>query len=771
MTIALDSESKNIIEATLQRFVDESYDFSDRRQRLAEPLDHLRFWPVLADLGVLGLPLDEARGGLGGHAADIADALITMAGGLILEPFTDAAVIAGNVLASVGEAAQIHIDRLVSGEAFGILLGGRGGAPETLKVRRDGNGYRLTGRLKVQPYAAEADFWLIAAHDVEQDAPVLLFTTTDEIEARQHSYRLMDDRPASDLWFDRALLPEAALLLHGAPAEQCLQRARALAVCSLAAEAVGVMARLVATTGEYLSTRKQFGVPLSSFQALQHRFVDMHTDYLEARALVGRLAQAIEQSEADEVRWLSYAATTIIERASARVGHESIQMHGGMGVTDELVVGHYNKRLVVLVSQLNAWIEHDVQVTEWRPEASIDADRSAEYGFDETAFRQEVREFVATHLKPETRHKVQNGLYLDKADYVDWQKALRDKGWFGAAWPVEAGGQGWSTLQEHVFLQECALGAAPMIIPYGVNMLGPVLHAFGNEEQKRQYLPGILNSDTWWCQGYSEPNAGSDLAALSTRAVRDGDYWVVNGTKMWTTEAQWADMMHCLVRTDNTGKKQEGISFLLIDMNSPGITIEPIITLDGVHHTNQVFFDNVRVPVENIVGKEGAGWTLAKYLLSRERGFIADTGNKLRMMAQIRATVSQYADDFIGKREVQRARLLELEASLVALIALERSYINDWMQGRDDGIGASVLKIRSTELLQQMTEFWRDSLGPYGQCYDPKLRIDGEGLSDPAPWVQAASVNYSYLYSRSWSIFGGANEVQRNIIAATLLRK
>ncbi|MCY1364500.1 Acyl-CoA dehydrogenase FadE34 [compost metagenome] len=229
-------------------------------------------------------------------------------------------------------------------------------------------------------------------------------------------------------------------------------------------------------------------------------------------------------------------------------------------------------------------------------------------------------------------------------------------------------------------------------------------------------------------------------------------------------------MMHCLVRTDRSGKKQQGITFLLIDMRTPGITVEPIVTLDGVHHTNQVFFDNVRVPLGNVVGEEGDGWKIAKFLLARERGFIADTGNKLRMMEQIRASVARYAPTSPSRQAVQRARLLELEAALTALVALEHDYIEDWMNGHDDGIGASVLKVRGTELLQQMTEFWRDALGAYGACYDPALRKGGAGLAAAEPWVQAASVNYAYLYGRCWSIFGGTNEVQRNIIAATLLR-
>lgn len=391
--------------------------------------------------------------------------------------------------------------------------------------------------------------------------------------------------------------------------------------------------------------------------------------------------------------------------------------------------------------------------------------------FDEQAFRAEVREFVEAHLDPTTRHKVRNGLYLAKHDYVNWQQALYRRGWFGAAWPCAFGGKDWSVRQEHAFLQECALHGAPMLIPYGVNMLGPVLYTFGNENQKKRWLPGILSSETWWCQGYSEPNAGSDLAALSTAAVREGDFYVVNGTKMWTTEAQWANMMHCLVRTERTARKQEGITFLLIDMKTPGITIEPIVTLDGVHHTNQVFLDNVRVPAENVVGREGEGWKLAKFLLSRERSFIADTGNKVRMMEQIRDTVREKSRVLsIAARAVQAERLADLEASLTALLELERNYLDDWSTGQDDGIGASVLKVRGSELLQRMTEFWREAIGAHGACYDAVDRKDGAGLESNQPWVSAAAVNYQYLYGRCWSIFGGSNEVQRNIIAATLLR-
>lgn len=762
MSTALDTESKNLIETTLQRFVEECYGSAECGGELSsEELSGLQFWPMLAELGVLGLPFGEEQGGLGGHPQDVADAVTILAKGLIREPFVEAGFIAGALLSAA--QAHEHIERLICGDTVTILLDGLRG--EGKLVARVADGLRLNGRIPVQPYAEQADQWLLAVQMPDQ-SPALLLVPRADVQAAVMGYRLLDSRPAGDVVFDDVALPSAQMLLQGGEAEQALCRARAQAACGYASDAVGVMAALLKITAEYLTTRKQFGVTLSTFQALQHRLADMQIAYVEARAIVRRLSAALESEANDVLEWLAYAAYRVTERASRLVGQEAIQMHGGMGVTDELIVSHYNNRLVVRVRQLQACVNHDVQVVE--PRCSMDSSSSGDW--DEQAFRAEVREFVSTHLDPATRHKVENGLYLEKHDYVQWQKALRSRGWFGAAWPERFGGSNWSVRQEHVFLQECALQAAPMLIPYGVNMLGPVLHAFGTDEQREAYLPGILNSDTWWCQGYSEPNAGSDLASLSTTATLDGDHWVVNGTKMWTTEAHWADMMHCLVRTDRSGKKQQGITFLLIDMRSPGITVEPIVTLDGVHHTNQVFFDNVRVPVENVVGEVGGGWTLAKFLLSRERGFIADTGNKLRLMTQIRATVERYRPASAALRAVQCARLLYLEAALAALVALERDYIEDWELGQDDGIGASVLKVRGTELLQQMTEFWRDALGAYGACYDAALRKGGDGLAAQEPWVQAASVNYSYLYARCWSIFGGTNEVQRSIIAGTLLR-
>ena len=767
-----------MVDAALERFTDDHYTPSARLARLKQtPVDYRHHWAALADLGVLGTALPEALGGLGGCAVDVAHTVRTLSRALLLEPLVESAVVAGTLLAAaVGNPQQqAQVDALLDGSTITVLLGGRPGTDAGIRcAMRPDSSYLLSGSLPVVPFAQQANQWLVAAQDSASADTLIFLLAPDATAWGGGSYRLIDGHPACDIrWHDLAV-PASALWLRGDAARVALARAGLLAAAAYGAEAAGILAQLVSTTGAYLTTRVQFGVTLSNFQALQHRYADMHMEALECSALTRAFAAAIDAADAAAVAQLHAAVAVAVARAPAHVGQEAIQMHGGMGLTEELIVSHYNARLLVLASQVAAWTPAATDAVAAQHADCIEAPNRSDQtdgSFDETAFRAEVAAFVHSHLSPDTRRKVMQGLYLEKHDYIQWQKALFERGWFGAAWPVSAGGKGWTIQQEHAFLQECAIHAAPMIIPYGLNMVGPVLFQFGNESQKQQHLPGILASDVWWCQGYSEPNAGSDLASLSTKAVREGDHYVVNGSKMWTTEAHFADWMHCLVRTERTSRKQEGISFLLIDMQTPGLTVEPIVTLDGVHHTNQTFFDNVRVPVENLVGMEGQGWKIAKFLLARERTFIADTGNKLRMLEQIKATVARYRGLLSAStRAIQDQRLAEIEASLTGLVELERAYVREWMAGQDDGIGASVLKVRGSELLQRMSIFWRDAMGPYGACYDPEDRKTGIGLGSELPWVQAAAVNYDYLYGRCWSVFGGSNEVQRNIIAQTLLR-
>jgi alkylation response protein AidB-like acyl-CoA dehydrogenase len=441
-----------------------------------------------------------------------------------------------------------------------------------------------------------------------------------------------------------------------------------------------------------------------------------------------------------------------------------------MGVSDELIVSHYARRLAVIRSELGS---ADLHRQRFGTETEI-RDLLALQDTPEThRWREEVRAFTRTHLPEGTARKGRLGLKLEKEDYVEWQKLLHRHGLFGGAWPPEFGGAGWNLVKELIFVQETALCDAPMISPYGVNMVGPVIYTFGTDAQKQQHLPGILSSDTWWCQGYSEPGAGSDLASLKTTAERDGDQYVVNGAKLWTTEAHWADWMHCLVRTDRSAKSHAGISFLLVDMSTPGITTRPIVTIDGLHHTNALFFDNVRVPVANLVGGEGRGWDIAKFLLSHERVSITDTGSKLRLIQHVHALLRTMISDPTTPESVRwllSDRYATSCIQLLTLCTLERRCVDAWSDGAPVGTEASVLKIRGSEILQSICELALELEGPLAAAHDPRdaLRSPSSSLSQP----QTASLfAYRYLYSRCWSIFGGTNEIQRNIVARQALRR
>lgn len=390
---------------------------------------------------------------------------------------------------------------------------------------------------------------------------------------------------------------------------------------------------------------------------------------------------------------------------------------------------------------------------------------------EEESFRQQIREFVRANLPEDIKYKVDNNLLKKKSDFVRWEKILYQNNLYAGTWPKEFGGQGWSVTQQYLFEQENALAGAPFISPYGVNMVGPVIYTFGTKEQQQKWLPPTLANDIWWCQGYSEPNSGSDLASLKCSAKREGDHYIINGTKMWTTEAHYADMMHILVRTDDSGKKHEGISFLLLDMNDPGVSISPIVTIDGLHHTNQTFFDNVKVPVENRVGMEGDGWKIAKFLLAHERTAIADTGAKVRGLEKMKSMLVKLDEQFPGQPEnlVFKMRLADIEVQLVSVIALEQRLVQAWQRGESSAHEPSALKVSATELQQEISILMSDMHGVYKAAYDVERVDKGEMLTEVTSAQQASSANYLYLYGRCSSMYGGSNEVQRNIIARTVL--
>jgi alkylation response protein AidB-like acyl-CoA dehydrogenase len=387
---------------------------------------------------------------------------------------------------------------------------------------------------------------------------------------------------------------------------------------------------------------------------------------------------------------------------------------------------------------------------------------------EERAFRQEVRDFLAASLPPDLRQKMIERRHLGKEDTVRWQRILNARGWAVPNWPVEWGGQTWTPAQRYIFQEEMALSHAPEGSPFNVNMIGPVIAKFGTDAQKTSFLPRIANIDDWWCQGFSEPGAGSDLAALKTSARRDGDEYVVNGQKIWTTQAQHADWMFALVRTDNSGKKQQGITFLLVDMRTPGLTVRPIETIDGAHDANEVFFDDVRVPVENRIGEEGKGWDYAKHLLGNERSGIARIGLSKERLAQLRhleADMSAKGTLTPAERLRLRRKLAEVEVELRALELTQLRVVAADAHGGGANAAASILKVKGTELQQRLTELTVELAGPAGLAMP--AHDNGVNALDEDGWVHAAAPFYFTM--RKVSIFGGSNEIQKNIIAKNVL--
>ncbi len=389
---------------------------------------------------------------------------------------------------------------------------------------------------------------------------------------------------------------------------------------------------------------------------------------------------------------------------------------------------------------------------------------------EELAFRDEVRDFIADKYPPRLAAKVRESKHLTKADMEEWHAILNERGWLASHWPTEYGGSGWSTVEKFIFDNECALAATPRIVPFGLSMLGPVLIKYGNEEQKRYWLPRILNGDDWWAQGYSEPGAGSDLAGVKTTALRDGDHYVVNGQKTWTTLGHHANMIFCLVRTNPEAKKQQGISFLLVDMNSPGVEVRPIITLDGEHEVNEVFFTDVRVPVENLVGEQDKGWTYAKYLLTYERTNIAGVGFSVASLERLKRFARKQRRNGrpLDEDPLFAARMARVEIDLENMKTTNMRVIAAVAGGGAPGAESSMLKIRGTQIRQELSALYRRAMGPYALPFIEEAFEEGyEG--EPVGPAEAQAAASQYFNFRKMSIFGGSNEIQRNIISKMIL--
>jgi alkylation response protein AidB-like acyl-CoA dehydrogenase len=375
------------------------------------------------------------------------------------------------------------------------------------------------------------------------------------------------------------------------------------------------------------------------------------------------------------------------------------------------------------------------------------------------AFAEEVRDFARRNLSPATKEKTLSGKHYDRDDHVVWQQALGRQGWLAYTWPKKYGGPGWGVTERFLFENVLAEEGAPRIIPFGVKMVGPVIYTFGTDEQKERFLPGIRSSDVSWCQGYSEPGAGSDLANLRTRAVREGDHYIVNGQKTWTSYAHWGDWIFCLVRTNTEAKPQEGISFLLIDMKTPGVTVRPIIMLDGAHAVNDVFLDNVRVPIANLIGKENEGWTCAKFLLANERLGIAEVPASKRGVGMLRA---------ISDDPSMAERIADVDLQVQALEMSELRALSTMALGGAPGPEVSTLKVRGSEIQQRIAELAMEAVGEYAAPYQPGMLFHDTNETPVGP-DHAPPAAPRYFNMRKTSIYGGSTEIQKNIVSKMVL--
>jgi alkylation response protein AidB-like acyl-CoA dehydrogenase len=597
----------------------------------------------------------------------------------------------------------------------------------------------------------------------------------------------VDGLGAAELVFDAVELGADARLDAGdarlsgaglAAIERVLDRSR-LVAC---AESVGAMRAALAATVAYTRTRQQFGKPLAFNQALRHRMADLSIACEEAHALtLGAIhtAEAAESADRPSARARAAAgAWAKVGAAARRAGEEAIQLHGGMGVTEELSVGTYLRRQLALEAMLGS------PERSLRRHASLRAAAGSDGRHDDppipapSGFRDEVRAFLARALTPDMVRAQHLGtsVFSEPEVGLRWHRALHAQGWIAPAWPAEYGGTGWSLAQRWIFETECARAGAPALSPLGLRMAGPVIMRFGTPEQKAHYLPRMLAGDDYWCQGYSEPGSGSDLASLKTRAERrtraDGaEVYVINGSKIWTTHAHHANRMFALVRTGATdARKQDGISFLLIDMATPGITVRPIRSMSGDHEVNQVFFDDVEVPVSCRLGDEGQGWAIAKYLLEFERGGAISAGRLQAALDRVRRLAASAADvgpDPLADPDLALT-LSAIELDVEALQMTELRVMSTLQTGQNPGSVSSLLKLRWSEIHQAITRVGVRVLGPDALAWEhtrPLYQDDTEAVLGEL----ARPIVAGYLNARAFTIFGGTSEIQREIIARELL--
>lgn len=786
------TDEQNMLRESAFAFVREEYDFADRKASLSEVSGYRpAVWQQLAELGWLGWPIPERHGGFGGSRADVAIIAEALGSRLVVEPYLECAVVAAGVLAKLGtEQQQEQLAEIAAGQRLAVLAHEEPGSRSTSEslstvARRDGERWVIDGAKSTVVSASAADLLLVSARlGDEADAGLGIFQIPRDAPGMTLSaFPILDGRHAADVALDGVRVDDSALLGgRSANAAAAIGEALDVMTALACAQVVGALDELLRETRAYVDSRVQFGRPLGQFQVVQHRLAEMRTLSEEARAITLMAVLRLDAARTERERAVS-AAKFLVAKAGRYVAQQAVQLHGGMGVSDELKIATYLKFVTTFQLMFGAGERHleryrgllqsgRIRARDAIPlSGGVGADElSLDLTAEQTKFRSELRDFLDAEL-PEnlvraTRLNV--APLFEPAVGRPWHQILHRNGMSAPEWPDDLGGRNWDPIQHYLWRVESWRAGAPQISQIGMRLVAPILIEYGTDDQKSRFLPALLSGDACWCQGFSEPQAGSDLAALRCTAVADGDDYVVSGTKLWQTHAQFADSMILLARTSDEDRRKDGISCFLMDMSSPGVDVQPIITIGGDHEVNQVFLDNVRIPARNRVGAEGEGWSIAMHLLAMERASSGNAAGRLRFLFD-------EAQRLIGDREpdgrLGGARGLELSRMAIEIDTVEMLELMLIFAARnedDPGVLTSIIKLRASRVEQDLCELALHALGRDALRWHPQRPL--YELDDEESELQRLAVAPRYFNSRIRTIFGGASEVQLGIIAKAPLR-
>jgi alkylation response protein AidB-like acyl-CoA dehydrogenase len=760
---------------SIEAFRDSARDFlkrTDQLKRMRElrgtvPGFNRKVWEELAQAGWLSILAPEALGGLGLGLREVAAIAEEAGRHLLPEPFVASAVQAVAALCEAPDAElktrlldQVMAGRLIAGLAWQERVGQIDPADSRTAAKPEGDKVLLSGEKQFVTPGQGADGWLVSA--AERDGLAVFWVPAGLPGTTLVDHARIDGTMMSSLRLDKVVVPRSNKLASGDAARAAIRHANDVARIAQGAELLGVARRALEITLEYLGTRVQFGKPIGSFQALQHRMADAYIQTELAAACIEDVLGAVGRGHIS----LAAAASRIKARCSHTallVTRLAIQFHGAIGYTDECDVGLYFKRALNLSSWLGGAAVHRQRFFELQPRAMARTEQQAsvkEFPRDadwermsETEFRDMVRAFLEKHYPQERRYPPRR-LHWD--EIKDWYLTLARQGWIAPAWPKQFGGMALPPDKLLAFFEELEEYGVARTPDQGIITIGPVLIRFGTKDQQERFLPKILSGEHIWCQGYSEPNSGSDLASLRTEAVLDGNEFVVNGQKIWTTLAHNATHIYLLVRTDKSVKKQEGISFLLVDLATPGITVRPIRNIAGDEEFCEVFFDQVRVPRANLVGELNQGWSIAKALLGFERIFVGSPQQSLYALGQVHL-LAEARGLFADRSFV--ARYAELALDVADLSAVYAHFADIVKRGEALPPKVSLLKIWATETYARASMLLVETADEYGGSAD-SARFDNVAINTLAP----------LLNSTVTTIYSGTNEIQRNILAKQVLR-